>query len=194
MTVDKDGKIRMDCSSPYAMAGLIGLKDKFDIAFGNDPDYDRHGIVTRSHGLMNPNHYLAAAIWYLFQNRPGWRTDAAVGKTLVSSAMIDRVAAHLGRRLSEVPVGFKWFVDGLINGSRTVSEVKKAPGPPSSDWTARSGPRTRTASSWIFWLLKLPPAPNSDPGGPCTRTWKAGLAAPYTNAWMLQPPAPKNRC
>jgi phosphoglucomutase len=117
MTVDKDGKIRMDCSSPYAMAGLIGLKDKFDIAFGNDPDYDRHGIVTRGHGLMNPNHYLAAAIWYLFQNRPGWRTDAAVGKTLVSSAMIDRVAAHLGRRLSEVPVGFKWFVDGLINGS-----------------------------------------------------------------------------
>ncbi|MHC4268195.1 MAG: phosphoglucomutase (alpha-D-glucose-1,6-bisphosphate-dependent) [Planctomycetota bacterium] len=117
MTVDKDGKIRMDCSSPYAMAGLIGLKGKFDIAFGNDPDYDRHGIVTKSTGLMNPNHYLAVAVRYLFQNRPGWSKNAAVGKTLVSSSMIDRVAAHLGRRLSEVPVGFKWFVDGLIDGS-----------------------------------------------------------------------------
>ncbi len=117
MTVDKDGKIRMDCSSPYAMAGLIGLKDKFDIAFGNDPDSDRHGIVTRSSGLMNPNHYLSVAIWYLFQHRSGWRSDAAVGKTLVSSGMIDRVAGHLGRKVSEVPVGFKWFVDGLIDGS-----------------------------------------------------------------------------
>ena len=117
MTVDKDGKIRMDCSSPYAMARLIGLKDRYDIAFGNDPDSDRHGIVTRSAGLMNPNHYLAVAIWYLFQNRPGWRPDAVVGKTLVSSSLIDRVAAHLGRKLSEVPVGFKWFVDGLLDGS-----------------------------------------------------------------------------
>lgn len=117
MTVDKDGKIRMDCSSPYAMASLIGLKDTFDVAFGNDPDYDRHGIVTKSVGLMNPNHYLAVAVWYLFQNRPNWREDAAIGKTLVSSSMIDRVAAHLGRKLSEVPVGFKWFVDGLIDGS-----------------------------------------------------------------------------
>ena len=117
MTLDKDGKIRMDCSSPYAMAGLIKLKDKFDIAFGNDTDVDRHGIVTKGAGLLNPNHYLAVAIWYLFQNRPGWRNDAAVGKTLVSSSMIDRVAAHLGRKLSEVPVGFKWFVDGLLNGS-----------------------------------------------------------------------------
>ncbi len=121
MTVDRDGKIRMDCSSPYAMASLVGLKDQFDIAFGNDPDADRHGIVTRSSGrsggLLNPNHYLAVAIWYLFQNRPGWRADAAVGKTLVSSSMIDRVAAHLGRRLAEVPVGFKWFVDGLVDGS-----------------------------------------------------------------------------
>jgi phosphoglucomutase len=117
MTVDRDGKIRMDCSSPYAMASLIGLKDQFDIAFGNDPDYDRHGIVTRSAGLMNPNHYLAVAIWYLFQHRPGWPARAAVGKTLVSSSMIDRLAAHLGRALCEVPVGFKWFVDGLIDGS-----------------------------------------------------------------------------
>ena len=116
MTVDKDGKIRMDCSSPFAMASLIGLKDKYDIAFGNDPDADRHGIVAPSVGLMNPNHYLAVAINYLFQNRPGWNPNAAVGKTLVSSAMIDRVAASLGRTLSEVPVGFKWFVDGLLSG------------------------------------------------------------------------------
>lgn len=117
MTLDHDGKIRMDCSSPYAMASLIGLKDRFDIAFGNDTDYDRHGIVTRSGGLMNPNHYLAVAIWYLFQNRPKWGRYAAVGKTLVSSSMIDRVARHLGCKLCEVPVGFKWFVDGLLDGS-----------------------------------------------------------------------------
>jgi phosphoglucomutase len=117
MRVDKDGKVRMDCSSPAAMAGLIGLKDRFAIAFGNDPDADRHGIVTPSAGLMNPNHYLAVAIWYLFQNRPQWRADAAIGKTLVSSSMIDRVAAQLGRQLAEVPVGFKYFVDGLLDGS-----------------------------------------------------------------------------
>lgn len=117
MTVDRDGRIRMDCSSPYAMARLIGLKDRYDIAFGNDPDSDRHGIVTRSAGLMNPNHYLAVAIWYLFRNRPGWRPDAVVGKTLVSSSLIDRVTADLGRTLSEVPVGFKWFVDGLLRGT-----------------------------------------------------------------------------
>jgi phosphoglucomutase len=117
MTLDYDGKIRMDCSSPYAMASLIRLKDDFDIAFGNDPDVDRHGIVTPSSGLMNPNHYLAVAIYYLFQNRPGWRADAQVGKTLVSSSMIDRVAKALGRTLNEVPVGFKWFVDGLVDGS-----------------------------------------------------------------------------
>jgi phosphoglucomutase len=117
MTLDYDGKIRMDCSSPYAMASLVGLKDQFDIAWGNDTDYDRHGIVTRSVGLMNPNHYLATAIWYLFQNRPGWGQDVAIGKTLVSSSMIDRVAAHLRRKLAEVPVGFKWFVDGLVDGS-----------------------------------------------------------------------------
>ncbi|MCM2321899.1 MAG: phosphoglucomutase (alpha-D-glucose-1,6-bisphosphate-dependent) [Oligoflexia bacterium] len=116
MCVDKDGKIRMDCSSPYAMASLIGLKDRYDIAFGNDPDSDRHGIVTPSAGLLNPNHYLAVAISYLFSNRPGWKSSARVGKTLVSSAMIDRVAAKLGRNLSEVPVGFKWFVDGLLSG------------------------------------------------------------------------------
>lgn len=116
MTVDHDGKIRMDCSSPYAMAGLVGLKDKFDIAFATDTDADRHGIVTRSAGLMNPNHYLAVAIHFLLNHRPAWSHTAAVGKTLVSSSLIDRVVQSLGRRLSEVPVGFKWFVDGLFTG------------------------------------------------------------------------------
>jgi phosphoglucomutase len=117
MTVDWDGKIRMDCSSPYAMARLIGMRDRFDVAFANDTDADRHGIVTRSNGLMNPNHYLAAAISYLYENRPNWRSSCAVGKTIVSSAIIDRVAARLGRKLVEVPVGFKWFVDGLIGSA-----------------------------------------------------------------------------
>ncbi len=117
MTLDWDGKIRMDCSSPYAMVSLIALKNRFDLAFGNDTDTDRHGIVTRGGGLMNPNHYLAAAIHYLFTHRPAWRADAAVGKTVVSSSIIDRVAAHINRRLVEVPVGFKWFVPGLRDGS-----------------------------------------------------------------------------
>ena len=116
MTVDHDGKIRMDCSSPYAMAGLVKLKDQYQVAFGNDPDSDRHGIVTPSAGLMNPNHYLAVVIQYLLQNRPNWPASAAVGKTLVSSSMIDRVVASLGRTLCEVPVGFKWFADGLFTG------------------------------------------------------------------------------
>ncbi len=117
MTVDHDGKIRMDCSSPFAMAGLVKLKDQFDIAFGNDPDADRHGIVTRSVGLMNPNHYLAVAIRYLLALRPKWSTASAVGKTAVSSSMIDRVVADLGRKLLEVPVGFKFFAPGLFDGS-----------------------------------------------------------------------------
>ena len=117
MTVDWDGKVRMDCSSPYAMAGLIGMRDKFDVAFANDTDADRHGIVTPSNGLMNPNHYLAAAILYLYQNRLNWSPDCAIGKTVVSSSIIDRIAAKLGRKLVEVPVGFKWFVDGLIGGA-----------------------------------------------------------------------------
>ncbi len=117
MRVDRDGKIRMDCSSPSAMNGLIAMRDRFDIAFACDTDHDRHGIVTPTAGLLNPNHYLAVAIAYLFANRPVWRADAAIGKTLVSSSMIDRVAADLGRRLIEVPVGFKWFVEGLADGS-----------------------------------------------------------------------------
>jgi phosphoglucomutase len=117
MTVDHDGKIRMDCSSPYAMARLVGLKDQYQVAFANDPDSDRHGIVTPVAGLMNPNHYLAVAIQYLLTHRPQWRQEVAVGKTLVSSSMIDRVVQKLGRELREVPVGFKWFVSGLVDGS-----------------------------------------------------------------------------
>jgi phosphoglucomutase len=117
MTADWDGKIRMDCSSPYAMTRLIGMRDRFDVAFANDTDADRHGIVTRSSGLMNPNHYLAVAISYLYGHRPGWHGNAAIGKTMVSSGIIDRVAAKQGRKLVEVPVGFKWFVDGLMHGS-----------------------------------------------------------------------------
>ena len=116
MTLDWDGKVRMDCSSPYAMAQLIGMREKFDVAFANDTDADRHGIVTRSNGLMNPNHFLASAIAYLFDHRPQWRKDSAVGKTVVSSAIIDRVAGKLGRKVVETPVGFKWFVDGLVGG------------------------------------------------------------------------------
>jgi phosphoglucomutase len=117
MSVDHDGKIRMDCSSPYAMAGLVGLKDQYQVAFANDPDSDRHGIVTPVAGLMNPNHYLAVAIQYLLTHRPQWRHQSAVGKTLVSSSMIDRIVKKLGRELREVPVGFKWFVAGLVDGS-----------------------------------------------------------------------------
>jgi phosphoglucomutase len=117
MTVDSDGEIRMDCSSPYAMARLIQLKDKFDIAFGNDADYDRHGIVTPTGGLMNPNHYLSVVVWYLFQNRYRWLKEASVGKTVVTTAMLDRVAESLNRTVTEVPVGFKWFVPGLLEGN-----------------------------------------------------------------------------
>ena len=117
MHCDKDGKIRMDCSSPYAMAGLIALRDKYDIAFGNDTDFDRHGIFTKSVGLMKPNHYLSVASNYLAQNRPIWKQDLGIGKTLVSSSMIDRVAKDLNKKVIEVPVGFKWFVDGLVDGS-----------------------------------------------------------------------------
>src|SRR4029077_18693113 len=117
MTVDHDGKIRMDPSSPYAMARLVGLKDRYRLAFANDPDSDRHGIVTASTGLMNPNHYLAVAIRYLLDHRPRWPAHAAVAKRLVSSSLIDRVVERLGRRLWEVPVGFKWFVPGLVDGS-----------------------------------------------------------------------------
>ncbi|WP_257263770.1 phosphoglucomutase (alpha-D-glucose-1,6-bisphosphate-dependent), partial [Endozoicomonas sp. ONNA2] len=126
MHLDKDGRIRMDCSSSSAMAGLINLKDDFDIAFGNDPDFDRHGIVTRGHGLLNPNHYLSVAIQYLYTHRGQWSPDATIGKTLVSSAMIDRIANGLGRTVTEVPVGFKWFVDGLSDGSMAFAGEESA--------------------------------------------------------------------
>ena len=134
----------MDCSSPYAMAGLVGLKDRFDVAFGNDPDADRHGIVTPSAGLMNPNHYLAVAIRYLLTHRPHWSTAAAVGKTLVSSSLIDRVVAGLGRKLVEVPVGFKWFAPGCST-ARAASAARRARARASCAATARSGRPTRTA-------------------------------------------------
>ncbi|MFC2074333.1 alpha-D-glucose phosphate-specific phosphoglucomutase, partial [Campylobacterota bacterium] len=117
MSCDHDGKIRMDCSSPYAMASLIQLKEDYDIAFGNDPDFDRHGIITPSVGLLNPNHYLSVAIWYLFSHRKQWKADLGIGKTLVSSSMIDRVASSLGKNVVEVPVGFKWFVNGLYEST-----------------------------------------------------------------------------
>src|SRR4029450_8637783 len=117
MTVDHDGQIRMDCSSPWATARLVGLKDRYDVAFANDPDSDRHGIVTPTAGLMNPNHYLAVAVHYLLTDRPKWPVPAGVGKTLVSSSLIDRVVQKLSRRLWEVPVGFKWFTPGLFAGS-----------------------------------------------------------------------------
>lgn len=128
MRRDKDGKLRMDCSSPYAMAGLIDLKDKYDLAFGNDPDFDRHGIVTPTAGLMNPNHYLAVAINYLYQHRPDWPESLKIGKTLVSSSMIDRVAAELGREVAEMPVGFKWFVQGMLNSEYGFSGEESAGG------------------------------------------------------------------
>jgi len=149
MSVDWDGKIRMDCSSPYAMAGLIALKDKYDIAFACDTDHDRHGIVTRSAGLLNPNHYLSAAISYLFPNRPGWRADAGVGKTLVSSSLIDRVAQSLSRHLIEVPVGFKWFVDGLLDGSLGFGGEESA----GASFLRRDGPVWTTDKDGIVMAL-----------------------------------------
>ncbi len=163
MTVDKDGQIRMDCSSPHAMASLIELKDRYDIAFGNDPDFDRHGIVTPSVGLMNPNHYLAAAVWYLYQNRPGWPDAAAIGKTLVSSSMIDRVARHLGRRLAEVPVGFKWFVDGLVDGSYGFGGEESA----GASFIRRNGAVWTTDKDGIIMTLlaaEITAATGRDPG------------------------------
>ena len=128
MCLDKDGKVRMDCSSQHAMAGLIGMRDRYDLSFGNDPDFDRHGIVTKRSGLMNPNHYLAVAIHYLYQNRPQWSSELRVGKTLVSSSMIDRVVKQLGRPLLEMPVGFKWFVQGMLNGDIGFSGEESAGG------------------------------------------------------------------
>jgi len=149
MTLDWDGRIRMDPSSPYAMRRLIDLKDKFDVAFACDTDHDRHGIVTRSAGLLPPNHYLAVCVHYLFGNRAGWRKDAAVGKTVVSSSMIDRVAAQLGRRILEVPVGFKWFVDGLLGGSLGFAGEESA----GASFLAREGAAWSTDKDGIIAAL-----------------------------------------
>ena len=149
MTLDTDGKIRMDCSSPNAMASLIGQKDRFQISTGNDADSDRHGVVTPDAGLMNPNHYLAVAIQYLYGHRPGWRPDAAVGKTLVSSSMIDRVAADLGRTLLEVPVGFKWFVPGLRTGEIAFGGEESA----GASFLARDGSTWTTDKDGILLAL-----------------------------------------
>jgi phosphoglucomutase len=159
MTLDWDGKIRMDCSSPYAMASLIANKDAFAISTGNDADSDRHGIVTPDGGLMNPNHYLAVAIQYLYGGgRPGWRPDGFIGKTLVSSSMIDRVASDLGRRLVEVPVGFKWFVPGCSTGrGRSAARSRRGRRSPAS--TARCGRPTRTGSCWPCSPRRSSPAP-----------------------------------
>ena len=162
MTLDWDGRIRMDPSSAYAMRRLIGLKDRYDIAFACDTDYDRHGIVTPSAGLLPPNHYLAVAIDYLFRNRPRWNKDAAVGKTVVSSAMIDRVSARLGRKLYEVPVGFKWFVDGLLDGALGFGGEESA-GPRSCAATERYGQPTRMASCRRCCPLRSPRGPAAIP-------------------------------
>src|SRR5580698_1151361 len=164
MTLDWDGRIRMDPSSPYAMRRLIGLKDKFDVAFACDTDHDRHGIVTRSTGLLPPNHYLSVAILYLFQHRAGWRKDAAVGKTVVSSSMIDRVAAKLGRKVLEVPVGFKWFVDGLLDGSLGFAGEESA----GASFLSRDGSAWSTDKDGIIAALlsaEITARSGRDPGG-----------------------------
>lgn len=163
MTLDWDGKIRMDCSSPYAMASLIALKDRFDVAFACDTDHDRHGVVAPSVGLLNPNHYLAVAIEYLFQHRPEWRSDAGIGKTMVSSSIIDRVAESLGRRLMEVPVGFKWFVDGLLDGSLGFGGEESAG---ASFLRKTGGPWSTDKDGLIMGLLsaEITAKTNTDPG------------------------------
>jgi phosphoglucomutase len=163
MTLDWDGKIRMDCSSPHAMAKLIGLKDRFDIAFANDTDNDRHGIVTRSAGLLNPNHYLAASVSFLFSHRPEWPERAAVGKTVVSSSMIDRVAKNIGRRLVEVPVGFKWFVEGLLEGTLGIGGEESA----GASFLRRNGTVWTTDKDGIIMALlaaEMTASMGKDPG------------------------------
>jgi phosphoglucomutase len=163
MTVDHDGKIRMDCSSPYAMAGLVGLKDRFHVAFGNDADADRHGIVTPAAGLMNPNHYLAVAIHYLLTHRPQWKATSAVGKTLVSSMLIDRVVESVGRKLFEVPVGFKWFSGGLFDGSLCFGGEESA----GASFICRDGTVWTTDKDGIIMCLlaaEITATTGSDPG------------------------------
>lgn len=177
MTVDHDGKIRMDCSSPYAMARLVALKDRYRVAFANDTDADRHGIVTPSVGLMNPNHYLAVAIGYLLTHRPGWPAEAAVGKTLVSSSMIDRVVAKLGRRLSEMPVGFKWFAPGLYDGSFCFGGEESA----GASFLRRDGSVWTTDKDGLIMDLlaaEMTARTGKDPGEHY-RAWTAEFGTPY---------------
>jgi len=184
MTLDHDGKIRMDCSSPYAMAGLVDLAQRFDIAWGNDADVDRHGIVTRSAGLLNPNHYLAVAIHYLLTHRPQWPATAAVGKTLVSSALIDRVVAGLGRRLVEVPVGFKWFSPGLLDGSFCFGGEESA----GASFLRRDGSVWTTDKDGIILGLlaaEITAATGKDPG-----RYYLDLAAQYGSAHYVRVDAP----
>lgn len=191
MHLDKDGAIRMDCSSECAMAGLLALRDKFDLAFANDPDYDRHGIVTPA-GLMNPNHYLAVAINYLFQHRPQWGKDVAVGKTLVSSAMIDRVVNDLGRKLVEVPVS-----NGLLMVCSTAASAlaaKRAQGLPSCVSTARRGPPTKTASSCVCWRRKSPLSPVRTRRNTTTNWQNALVRRATTVCRQLRLPHKKRRC
>jgi len=177
MTVDHDGKIRMDCSSPHAMARLVGLKDRYRVAFANDPDADRHGIVTPSSGLMNPNHYLAVAIRYLLTHRPRWPAHAAVGKTLVSSGMIDRVVERLGRRLFEVPVGFKWFVPGLLDGSQCFGGEESA----GASFLRQDGTAWTTDKDGLIMALlaaEITARTGKDPGEHY-RALAAALGTPY---------------
>ncbi len=186
MTLDHDGRIRMDCSSPWAMAGLIAHRNEFDVAFGADPDADRHGIVTRSAGLMNPNAFLAVAIAYLFERRPGWRPDANVGKTLVSSSMIDRVAAGIGRAVYEVPVGFKWFVPGLLDGSCGFGGEESA----GASFLRRDGtPWTTDKDGILLGLLAAEITANTgeDPGVRYT-----ALTERYGKPWYARIDAPAN--
>jgi phosphoglucomutase len=192
MPLDKDGKIRMDCSSPWAMANLIRMKEEFDVAFGNDADSDRHGVVTRGAGLIPPNHYLSVAIAYLFRRRPAWRADAAVGKTLVSSAMIDRVAEDVGRRLAEVPVGFKWFVDGLLDGSYGFGGEESAGASfLRMDGTVWTTDKDGTVSSSTSSPRRSPPGAARIPPS-TTPTSRTGSGARTTSA-STRPPRPTRR-
>ena len=200
MTVDHDGKIRMDCSSPYAMARLVGLKDKYRVAFANDPDSDRHGIVTpgvrgqgagvgEQGGLMNPNHYLAVAIRYLLGNRPKWSKSSAVGKTLVSSSLIDRVVQKFDRRLCEVPVGFKWFARACLT-AHAASAARRAPARAFFGWTAPLGRRTRMVRSWTCWPPRSRPARAKTPANTTGNSRRTSVHR-FTRASML--PRPQNR-
>ncbi len=187
MRLDRDGQIRMDCSSPYAMAGLVELKDRFDVAVGCDPDADRHGIVTPSAGLMNPNHFLAVAVDYLVANRPGWPGDAAIGKTLVSSSMIDRVARDLGRPLAEVPVGFKWFVEGLLSGTMAFGGEESA----GASFLRRDGGTWTTDKDGILLALlaaEITAVTGQDPG-----ERYAGLEARFGSPVYARIDAPATR-